>query len=59
VTWTLAGRPDEVISRMVTETGADLLVMGAYGHGVLRNMIFGSVTSTLLRECKVPVLISR
>jgi nucleotide-binding universal stress UspA family protein len=58
-TQTLAGRPDEVIAQVVAETGADLLVMGAYGHGALRNMILGSVTSTLLRECKVPALVFR
>jgi nucleotide-binding universal stress UspA family protein len=54
-----AGRPDEVIARVVADTGADLLVMGAYGHGALRKMILGSVTSTLLRECRVPVLVFR
>ena len=38
---------------------ADLLVMGAYGHSRLRQLIFGSTTSTLLRLSDVPVLILR
>ncbi|MCI0754724.1 universal stress protein [Teichococcus vastitatis] len=55
----LPGRPEDVIAEVVAAAGADLLVMGAYGHGALRNMILGSVTSTLLRECRVPVLVFR
>ncbi|PWC28388.1 universal stress protein [Teichococcus aestuarii] len=55
----LPGRPEDVIARVVAESGADLLVMGAYGHGVLTRMFLGSVTSTLLRECRVPALVFR
>ncbi len=39
--------------------GADLIVMGAYGHSHLSKWIFGGVTRTVLREAKLPVLISR
>jgi nucleotide-binding universal stress UspA family protein len=39
--------------------GADLLVMGAYGHTHLREWIFGSVTRTVLYEAGLPVLMSR
>jgi nucleotide-binding universal stress UspA family protein len=39
--------------------GADLLVMGAYGHSQLREWMFGSVTRTVLREAGLPVLMSR
>jgi nucleotide-binding universal stress UspA family protein len=39
--------------------GADLLVMGAYGHSQLRQWMFGSVTRTVLREASLPVLMSR
>jgi nucleotide-binding universal stress UspA family protein len=38
--------------------GADLLVMGAYGHSRLREFILGGVTRSLLREMTVPVLLS-
>ena len=39
--------------------GADLLVMGAYGHSQLREWMFGSVTRTVLYEAGLPVLMSR
>ena len=39
--------------------GADLLVMGAYGHSHLRDWMFGRVTRTVLREAGLPVLMSR
>jgi nucleotide-binding universal stress UspA family protein len=39
--------------------GADLVVMGAYGHSHLNEWIFGGVTRTALREASIPVLMSR
>jgi nucleotide-binding universal stress UspA family protein len=39
--------------------GADLLVMGAYGHTHLREWMFGGVTRTVLYEAGLPVLMSR
>jgi nucleotide-binding universal stress UspA family protein len=36
--------------------GADLLVMGAYGHGPFHEMIFGGVTRYMLNHADVPVL---
>jgi nucleotide-binding universal stress UspA family protein len=39
--------------------GADLVVMGAYGHSHLTEWIFGGVTRTVLREAGIPVLMSR
>lgn len=40
------------------ELSADLLVVGAYGHSRLRELVFGGVTRTLLRETTVPVPMS-
>jgi len=39
--------------------GADLLVMGAYGHSQLREWMFGGVTRTVLYQAVLPVLLSR
>jgi nucleotide-binding universal stress UspA family protein len=39
--------------------GADLLVMGAYGHSQLTEWVFGGVTRTVLYEAGLPVLMSR
>jgi nucleotide-binding universal stress UspA family protein len=47
-----------LLSQAVT-FGADLLVMGAYGHSQLREWMLGSVTRTVLREAGLPVLMSR
>ncbi len=38
------------------ELGADMLVMGAYAHSPLREMIFGGVTRYMLEHADVPVL---
>ena len=43
----------------LTDVGADLLVMGCYGHSRIREMLFGGVTRQILREMTVPVLMSR
>jgi len=38
--------------------GADLLVMGGYGHSRLRETIFGGATRAVLEAAKLPVLIA-
>ncbi|MBO0905564.1 universal stress protein [Jiella sonneratiae] len=43
----------------LAEVGADLLVMGCYGHSRIREMLFGGVTRKILREMTAPVLMSR
>jgi nucleotide-binding universal stress UspA family protein len=47
-----------VLSQAAT-FGADLVVMGAYGHSHLNEWIFGGVTRTILHEAGIPVLMSR
>jgi nucleotide-binding universal stress UspA family protein len=42
----------------LADRGSDLLVMGAYGHSRLRELVLGGVTRTILREMTVPVLIA-
>ncbi|WPH16950.1 universal stress protein [Variovorax paradoxus] len=46
---------DALLSR-VAELGADLLVMGGYGHSRLRELILGGVTRQILAQMTVPVL---
>ncbi len=55
----LPGDPEKVVSREVEERGIDLLVMGAYGHSQIRNLVIGSTTTALVRTCLVPVLLFR
>jgi nucleotide-binding universal stress UspA family protein len=40
-----------------TKAGANLLVMGAYSHSRVREMIFGGVTEHALTDARVPVLL--
>lgn len=53
------GEPEIALERKITAEGFDLLVMGAYGHSRLRNLIIGSTTTAMIRACKVPVLLYR
>jgi nucleotide-binding universal stress UspA family protein len=48
-----------VLLSQAANFGADLVVMGAYGHSYLSEWMFGSVTRMVLREAVVPVLMSR
>jgi len=48
-----------VLLARAADFGADLLVMGAYGHSHLSEWMFGGVTRTVLREAGLPVLMSR
>jgi nucleotide-binding universal stress UspA family protein len=42
----------------VADRGSDLLVMGAYGHSRLRELVLGGVTRTILHDNTVPVLMA-
>ena len=53
------GHPEEVITREVEARGVQLLVMGAYGHSRIRRLVIGSTTTSLVRDCHVPVLLFR
>jgi nucleotide-binding universal stress UspA family protein len=48
---------DALLSR-AADLGADLLVMGAYGHSRMRELLLGGATRTLLRSMTLPVLMS-
>ncbi len=48
---------DIILSR-ISDLGADLAVMGAYGHSRMRELMMGGVTRDLLRHMTIPVLMS-
>lgn len=48
----------EHLMERLREDGADLLVMGCYGHSRLRELVFGGVTRNILGGVKVPTLMS-
>ena len=39
----------------IADRSSDLLVMGAYGHSRLRELVLGGVTRTILHDMTVPV----
>ena len=55
----LHGDPEEEILELRETIGADLIVMGAYGHTRIRELILGSTTSHVIRKATVPVLLVR
>lgn len=55
----LPGEPEAVLGQRVTQNGACLVAMGAYGHSRIRSFVIGSTTSEMLRSCKAPVLLMR
>jgi nucleotide-binding universal stress UspA family protein len=50
--------PVEALLAAVAAQGADLLVMGGYGHSRLREVVFGGVTRRVLQAADVPVLMA-
>jgi nucleotide-binding universal stress UspA family protein len=49
----------EEIARYVKDNGVDLVVMGARGHGALKGVAMGSVTTKVIAAIKTPILIAR
>ena len=48
---------DQLLQR-ASETGAELIVMGGYGHSRLREAIIGGVTRSMLCKTSIPVLMA-
>lgn len=55
----LRGREDREIVKFIREGSVELMVMGAYGHNRLRELILGSTTSSVIRKSTIPVLLTR
>jgi len=52
------GLTGEAICAKLSDNGCDLLIMGGYSHSRLREMIFGGVSRDILRDTRVPTLVS-
>ena len=50
--------PAEWLLSRAADSAADLLVMGAYGHNRLTELILGGVTRSVMRKMTLPVLMS-
>ena len=51
------GEPASVIVRSAEEWGADQIVMGTHGRGMLGSLFLGSVAQRVVHLSKVPVLL--
>ncbi|HWQ54492.1 MAG TPA: Nramp family divalent metal transporter [Bryobacteraceae bacterium] len=51
--------PRKEIVRYAREVGPDLVVMGAHGHGGVKDLIFGSTISPVRHDLDVPLLVVR
>jgi nucleotide-binding universal stress UspA family protein len=50
-------KPFDVICGMVATGKADLVIMGAYGHRPIREVLFGSTTEKVLAHCAANVIL--
>jgi nucleotide-binding universal stress UspA family protein len=55
----LSGKESDEIIKFINEGNVKLMVMGAYGHNRLRELLLGSTTSQVVRKSPIPVLLIR
>ena len=58
-TLTIQGKEDREILKFIREGAVEMMIMGAYGHNRLRELILGSTTSFVIRKSPIPVLLTR
>ena len=51
------GSPLHAILSQVKESGADFVVVGSHGHGVIASLLLGSVAEGMVRKATVPTLV--
>jgi len=54
-----SSHPDREIVRYAQEVNADLVIMGAHGHGGIKDLIFGNTINPVRHHLTVPMLIVR
>ena len=53
------GPAADTIAALANKGKFDLLMMGSHGHGLLGNLVLGSVATKVMAHCETPVLIIR
>jgi manganese transport protein len=51
------GSRSKEIVRLVKESGADMLVIGAHGHSGIKDFFYGETINSVRHELKIPVLV--
>jgi nucleotide-binding universal stress UspA family protein len=52
----VGSKPSTVICDLAASGGVDLVIMGAYGHSPIREVLFGSTTERILAHCDANVI---
>lgn len=52
-----SGEPLESILECIDNNGIDMLAIGSYSHGKLKSALFGSFTTKLIQNVKIPLVI--
>ncbi|MBD2395288.1 universal stress protein [Cyanobacterium aponinum UTEX 3221] len=55
----IEGHPEEAIASYISENDISMLLMGAYGHNRIRQLVIGSTTIQILRSTQIPVFVFR
>jgi nucleotide-binding universal stress UspA family protein len=55
----LTGDAPKVILQHAVQHGFDLIVMGAFGHSRLHDLILGGTTAYMIRETTIPIMLNR
>jgi nucleotide-binding universal stress UspA family protein len=55
----LPGLTEDAISSYVVESDISMLLMGAYGHSRIRQLLIGSTTTEMIRRCHIPLMLFR
>ena len=53
------GPVGDTIAAVAKDGRYDMIIMGSHGHGSLARLVMGSVTTQVLAQCGVPVLLIR
>jgi nucleotide-binding universal stress UspA family protein len=53
----VSSKPSSMICGLVTSGNFDIVVMGAFGHSPIREVLFGSTTEQILAHCKANVIL--
>ncbi len=53
------GERAKEIVRLVNESGASMLVIGAHGHSGIKDLLYGETINTVRHELHIPVLVIR
>jgi nucleotide-binding universal stress UspA family protein len=55
----LPGEVEQVLTSYQQQEKIDLMIMGAYGHSRIRQLLIGSTTTAMIRNSTVPLLLLR